>query len=83
MPGRCRTGAPDLVLLDIHMPGMDGVAVLDILQQRRPHLPVIKLSAPIERETAEFFLTRGAVGYITKPFSSEELREEIARALEP
>lgn len=66
---------PDLILLDMRMPGMDGFQVLQHLR-RDPgtaDIPVIFLTAAAERELVAEALNAGAVDYLTKPFVAEEL----------
>ena len=72
---------PDLLLLDIRMPRLDGLEVLARLQQTRPELPVVVISASTERQVAEDTLSRGAVDYLLKPFEPAELQEKVLRAL--
>jgi two-component system, NtrC family, response regulator AtoC len=57
---------PDLVLLDIMMPGIDGVSVLKRLQKVHPHMPVVMISAQGNVETAVEAMRLGAYDYITK-----------------
>jgi CheY-like chemotaxis protein len=72
---------PDLVLLDIRMPGMDGMAVLARLREEYPMLPVVMISASSERHIARASLSQGAVDYILKPFEPNELKEKVLRAI--
>jgi two-component system chemotaxis response regulator CheB len=60
---------PDLVVLDIEMPEMDGLAALESIRARRPRLPVIMFSTLTERGAAATLdaLARGASDYVTKP----------------
>ena len=69
----------DLILLDIEMPEMDGIEVLEVVHRDYPHIPVIMLSATTTRATARGTLERGAVDYILKPFSPEELMEKVRK----
>ena len=73
----------DLVLLDIRLPDMEGWDILDRLteQGRFPQLPVVMVSAHSTPSTAERALREGVRAYVTKPFTSEELFDAIARAL--
>lgn len=66
---------PDLLVLDIMMPGMDGVAVLKRLRQKDStrHLPVIMLTARSQQGDKVQGLESGADDYVTKPFSPREL----------
>ena len=72
---------PDLVLLDIRMPRLDGFGVLARLREEHPELPVVVLSASSERQLAEETLSKGAVDYLLKPFEPAELKEKVFRAL--
>jgi len=71
----------DVVLLDIMMPGMDGVAVLQQMRLRWPHLPVIMLTAISDLERAKSTLRRGAFDYVSKPFDLDHLHRCVAAAL--
>ncbi len=73
---------PSVVLLDILMPGLDGLEVLEKIKEMDPHLPVIMLTATKTVKTAVQAMKLGAYEYITKPFDVDELRIHIARACE-
>jgi DNA-binding response OmpR family regulator len=60
---------PSLVLLDLALPGMDGLEVLRRLVEQRPQLPVVVLSARRDLPTRLAGLRAGARDYLTKPFS--------------
>ncbi len=66
---------PDLILLDVMMPGIDGFMVCKILQQNplTCEIPIIFITAKTEKEDIVKGLECGAVDYITKPFNSKEL----------
>ena len=72
---------PDVVLLDIMMPGIDGVQVLAQLRLRWPELPVIMLTAVADIEIARGTLRRGAIDYVPKPFEWEHLERVVTAAL--
>ncbi len=72
----------DLVVLDLKMPGVDGLGVLRQIHKRRPDLPVILLTAHATVSTAVEAMRLGAIDYLRKPFDVEEIRFKIARALE-
>jgi DNA-binding response OmpR family regulator len=72
---------PDVVLLDITMPGMDGVEVLQQLRTRWPELPVVMLTAVSDLEIAKGALRRKAFDYVRKPFEWEHLERVVAAAL--
>jgi CheY-like chemotaxis protein len=71
----------DLVLLDITMPRMDGLALLHALRSDERHaaLPVIMLTANGQDSTRKAALSIGADGFLTKPTSSHELIETVGR----
>ena len=73
--------AYDLVLLDLMLPGMDGLHVLRELRRRRPNVPVILLTAHGTVESAVEAMRAGAVNYLQKPFAPRELREAVEGAL--
>jgi CheY-like chemotaxis protein len=67
----------DLVVLDLLMHGMDGVEVLRKLREMNPQLPVIVLTADIQRTTRELVKDAGAVAMVNKPVSKEQLSEVL------
>lgn len=75
---------PDLVLLDLHLPGMPGEAVLEQLRQdpSTAEIPAIVLSADATPRGIERILTAGATGYLTKPLDINELVRLIDETLE-
>lgn len=79
-----RTGAPDLVLLDLQMPKLDGLAVLQAVrgEARFARLPVVALTASAMRGDRERILEAGFTGYVAKPAGPELLRETVATLLE-
>ena len=72
----------DVVLLDILMPGMDGLEVLEHIKQRPLTLPVIMLTATKTVKTAVTAMKLGAGDYVTKPFDVEELLLIVERAVQ-
>jgi two-component system nitrogen regulation response regulator NtrX len=75
-------GLPDLVLLDIAMPGRDGVEVLVELRERWPALPVVMMSGHGTVETAVRTTRHGAYDFIEKPLSIDKVLLTIQHALE-
>lgn len=75
-----RAFKPDLILLDVMLPGMDGVEVLTRLR-RESDVYVIMLTAKTEETDRVVGLTVGADDYVTKPFSPRELTARIKAAL--
>ncbi|MCX5690171.1 MAG: response regulator transcription factor [Planctomycetota bacterium] len=75
------TASPDLVLLDVLMPRMDGFAVLKEIRNALPQLPVIMLTAKGEEQDRVRGLRDGADDYVVKPFSATELLARVAAVL--
>ncbi|WP_448874954.1 response regulator [Desulfobulbus propionicus] len=75
---------PDLVLMDVMMPGMSGFQVVEKLNQRKDirSIPVIFLTARAESEDVVHGFSLGGVDYITKPFKGVELRSRVRNHLE-
>ena len=74
--------APDLVLLDVVMPGVDGWQMLQKLQERHGSIPVIMFSGQVDERSAGEAEERGARGFVGKPFDPQELLSR-AKALVP
>ena len=75
------TFQPQLVITDLRMDGMDGMALFDQIYQRSQALPVIILTAHGSIPDAVDATSRGVFGYLTKPFNSKDLLEQVTRAL--
>lgn len=79
----CRESCPDLVMCDVRMPGMDGIALLGALKAAHPDLPVIIVSGTGEMDDAIQALRLGAWDYVTKPILDfAVLDHALERALE-
>lgn len=78
---QCEASAPDLVLLDVVMAGMDGIEVLRRLRQLVPTLPVIVVTADIQDSTSVQMKDLGAAEVLGKPLSRSTLQAAIATAL--
>ena len=72
---------PDLVLLDVWLPGMDGIEVLERLRERHRGLPVLVISGHGNIETAVRATKLGALGFIEKPFTIDGLLDAVSAAL--
>jgi two-component system response regulator GlrR len=72
---------PHLVITDMRMPDMDGIALFERIHKEAPALPVIMLTAHGTIPEAVAAAQRGLFGYLTKPFDSRELLDSIERAL--
>jgi putative two-component system response regulator len=75
---------PDLILLDLHMPHMDGLQVLDTLREiaEATYLPIVILSGDLTPEARRDALSRGAKDFVNKPFQPDELLLRIKTLLE-
>ncbi|QIR41225.1 response regulator [Tolypothrix sp. PCC 7910] len=78
-----QTQKPDVILLDVMMPNMDGIATFKKLQahSETEQIPVILLTAKAQTAEKHQFNDLGVSGVITKPFNSLELPEQISRIL--
>src|SRR5260370_38232089 len=72
---------PDVVVLDLMLPKMDGLAVCKELRQKNPQMPILMLTAKDDVVDKVLGLEMGADDYITKPFSLRELEARIKSAL--
>lgn len=77
--------SPDLILLDILMPEIDGFAVCEVLQMNRKtrHIPVMFLTTLKEADATERGLALGAVDFISKPIGAHDLIHKIAGHFDP
>lgn len=79
----CKKVCPDLVVLDLGLPDIDGLEILPEIKKIQPDnkLPVLVLSVRKARETIKEAFDKGASGYLTKPFVVEDLLEIIEEKL--
>jgi DNA-binding NtrC family response regulator len=73
---------PDLVLLDLELPGVDGLKVLETIRRDHPSLPVVMLTGHQDVKIAVRAIQLGAFDYLTKPVNQEEIVVVVNRALE-
>ena len=76
---------PDLILLDLIMPEMDGYEVMEVIQEELPtdtYLPILVLTSDTSQEAKRRALSHGAKDFLTKPFSPTEIRHRVANLLE-
>ena len=73
---------PDIIVMDINMPGMDGVAASEIISQRLPQSPIIMMSVHGEAEHLKRAMLAGAREFLVKPFSGDEFATSIKRVHE-
>jgi nitrogen regulation protein NR(I) len=79
---RMQDQSPDLVVLDVRLPGMNGIKTLELMHERNPKLPVIIFTAYGTTETAIEAMKIGAFDYIYKPFNVPEMLKTIASGIE-
>ena len=74
------TGSPDVLITDVRMPGMSGLALLDRLHTQHPGLPIIVITAHSDLESAVAAYKGGAFEYLPKPFDLDEAVELVQKA---
>lgn len=74
--------SPDVVVTDLRLPGMDGLAVARHAQQHLPPIPVIVMTAYATSETRQDVRRMGGTTYVTKPFANIDLVNAIRGAVE-
>lgn len=74
------TAAPDVLVTDVRMPGMDGLTLLDRVTERHPTLPVIVMTAHSDLDNAVAAYRGGAFEYLPKPFDLDEAVELVQKA---
>jgi two-component system, NtrC family, response regulator GlrR len=78
---RLSVAIPQLVITDLRMSGMDGMALFENIHKSNPALPVIILTAHGTIPDAVAATQRGVFGYLTKPFDSKDLLQQVAKAV--
>ena len=78
---RVETERPDLVLLDVGLPGLSGLDVLQRLRRDHPRVPVVMLTALNDEAQARRTLQMGAIDYIRKPFDLGHLNRVVLAAI--
>jgi two-component system cell cycle response regulator DivK len=78
-----RTAQPDVILMDLQLPGIDGYAALELIRAHgeTAHIPVVALTAFAMRSDRERVLTAGFAGYLEKPISVREFPAQVRRHL--
>jgi two-component system response regulator AtoC len=74
--------APDVILMDVMMPGLDGIETLRRIRELDPRIPVVVLSVVGRASTIVQAMQLGAVDYLNKPFEEEELEATLRKVLE-
>ena len=75
-------GEGDCLILDVHMPGMSGIELLEIMRRRGNMLPVILISGRIDTMTQSRARAAGALAVLEKPYQAEEVLDLVRRALD-
>lgn len=75
------TDQPDVVLLDIKLPGLNGVEGIALLKRRWPHLPIMMLSSQDEPETIRMALARGATCFVSKADTADKIISMLEKVL--
>ncbi|MBL7994115.1 sigma-54-dependent Fis family transcriptional regulator [bacterium] len=73
--------SPDVVLLDLRIPGMDGIAVMERIRKFYPDIPIVMMSAHGTIESAVESMKVGAYDFVTKPFDSNRLKVSVRNAI--
>ncbi len=76
----CAQLQPDVVLMDLIMPEMDGISATRVIRQRHPEIQVIALTSFTDAERAQQALEAGAIGYLLKNVSAHQLASAIRAA---
>lgn len=77
----CHTGNPDLIVLDINMPRMDGVQALAQIRVLKPVVPIVMLTSVSEEAVVEECVTLGASYFIRKDVRGDQLKAELQEML--
>lgn len=78
----CQKVQPDIVLMDLMMPGMDGATATRLIREKHPNIQVIALTSYKEKDLVEGVLKAGAIGYLLKDVTADELGRAIRAAME-
>jgi DNA-binding NtrC family response regulator len=79
---RALADGPDVVILDLELPKLDGIQVLERLTAAKPGLPIVMLTGRNEVRAAVRAIRLGAFDYVTKPFDPDEISLSVGRAME-
>jgi NarL family two-component system response regulator LiaR len=76
----CESLKPDVILMDLVMPGMDGAEATAMILEKYPHIQIIALTSFKERDLVEGAIKAGAISYLLKDVSADELADAIRAA---
>ena len=79
---KCEKTSPSLIFLDINMPKLNGLKLLEIFHKRNPSVKIIMITALSQKFVIKDAFQKGAVAYITKPFSMEKLLAVVKRLIQ-
>lgn len=71
---------PEIILLDVMMPEMDGLEALSSIKSKRPEIIVIMITGNPSKENVQESIQNGASGFIVKPFNSQKVMDTLERA---
>ncbi len=77
----CRKHKPDVILLDIVMPNLNGIEALKVIKSEFPEIKVIMCTALEQEAMVKEAIRHGADGYVVKPFKAKRVLEELERVL--
>jgi CheY-like chemotaxis protein len=75
------TESPDLIVTDLHMPGMNGISVARQARRKRPPIPVVLMTAYPAAETRREAQIVGGIFHLAKPFANADMLDVVERAL--
>jgi len=78
----CARLKPRLVLLDIQMPKMDGLQVLEAIRQAQPKTKIIMVSAEATMDKVSEAIRKGAVGFVVKPFNAASVLDKVLECID-
>jgi len=76
----CDQVLPDVILMDLVMPGMDGATATKLIKEKHPSIQILALTSYKEKEQVQSALQAGAIGYLLKDISADELAQAIRSA---
>jgi NarL family two-component system response regulator LiaR len=78
----CRQLMPDIVLMDVHMPKMDGIESTRVIKRELPHTVVLMITVSADPQDLARALKAGAAGYVLKSVAPQQITDAVLRALE-
>ena len=76
---KCETLEPHIVYLDINMPKLDGIQVLEKIRETHPRIKVIMVSGEATPEFVHEAISKGACGFVVKPYNAAKILQSLAR----